>query len=121
MARTATATPSKTSFVEEFLSGHPQGNAKDVNEAWTAAGMNGTISHTVVSEVRKELGLIGSQQAKISKPSKKAAVKVTKPAKKKVISKITKPATTSPSKTSFVEEFLSGHPQGNIKAVNEAW
>jgi hypothetical protein len=30
-------------------------------------------------------------------------------------------ATASPGKTSFVKEFLSDHPQGNVNAVNEAW
>src|SRR5271157_572260 len=57
--KTVTATPGKTSFVREFLHDNPQANAKAVNEAWTAAGMNGTISHPVISEVRKQLGLTG--------------------------------------------------------------
>ena len=30
-------------------------------------------------------------------------------------------ATKSQSKTSFVKEFLQDNPQGNVKAVNEAW
>ena len=69
--RTATATPGKSSFVKEFLHDHPEVTAREVNVAWTAAGMKGTISHTVVSEVRKELGLIGTQTVKTSKPAKK--------------------------------------------------
>ena len=67
---TATKSPSKTNFVKEFLQGNPQANAKAVNEAWTAAGMKGTISHPVISEVRKELGLIGNQPGKTRKVAK---------------------------------------------------
>ena len=60
-----------------------------MNEAWTAAGMKGTISHTIVSEVRKELGLIGTQTVKTSKPAKKTpAPKKSKPAKKKATPKL---------------------------------
>ena len=60
MATTATATPGKTSFVKEFLNANPQGNTKTVNEAWKAAGMKGTISHPIISQVRKQLGLTGN-------------------------------------------------------------
>ena len=67
---TATKSPGKTSFVKEFLRKNPQSKAKAVNEAWTAAGMKGTISHTVISEVRKELGLIGNQPGKTRKAAK---------------------------------------------------
>ena len=35
-------------FVKEFLNDHPQGNVNAVNEAWRAAGFDGTISPTVV-------------------------------------------------------------------------
>ena len=41
---TATATPGKTSFLKEFLHDNPQGNVKAANEAWQAAGYDGTIS-----------------------------------------------------------------------------
>ncbi len=67
MPRTATVTPGKKSFVKEFLNDHPDATARDVNEAWTAAGMQGTISHSVVSEVRKDLGMIGKPRAKARK------------------------------------------------------
>ena len=106
----ATATMSKSSFVKGFLNDHPDATARDVNEAWTAAGMKGTISHPVVSEVRKEMGLIGNQQGKTSTP-----------AKKKAAPNLTKPVTTTPGKTSFVKEFLNDHPQGKVKDVNQAW
>ena len=115
----ATATTSKTDFVRDFLGSNPQANAKSVNEAWTTAGMKGTISHPTISEVRKELGLIGTQSTKTSKPAKKTpAPKKSKPAKKRAAPKA---ATTTPGKTSFVKEFLNDHPQGNVTDVNEAW
>src|SRR5271157_5372664 len=110
MPKTATAAPGKTSFVKEFLHGNPQANAKAVNEAWTAAGMKGTISHPVISVVRKQLGLTGKRRGY----SKTAA-------KEKSAPNMTKTATATPGKTSFLKEFLHDNPQGNVKAANEAW
>ncbi len=116
-ARAATAnktsktasTPNKTSFVKEFLQKNPQGNTRTANEAWTSAGMKGTISHTVISEVRKQIGLIGSQPGKPTTAAKaKSATKTSKPP-------------VNPGKTMFVKEFLIDQPQGNLAAVNEAW
>ena len=105
----ATKTQGKTGFVKEFLQNNPQARAKAVNEAWTAAGMKGTISHTVVSEVRKELGLIGSQPGKTRTAAKaKSAIKMSRTA-------------SSPGKSMFVKEFLHDHPQGKVDSVNEAW
>ena len=52
MPRTATPTPGKTSFVKEFLNDHPDGTTKTVNEAWQAAGFEGTISPTLVNKTR---------------------------------------------------------------------
>ena len=106
---TATKSPGKTVFVKEFLQNNPQAKAKAVNEAWAAAGMKGTISHSIVSDVRKELGLIGTQPGKT-----KTAVKA------KSGTKTSKKAGT-PGKAMFVKEFLNDHPQGNVRAVNEAW
>src|SRR5271157_116731 len=109
MATTATAAPGKTSFVKQFLNDHPEGTTKTVNEAWQAAGMKGTISHPIISQVRKQLGLTGELRGKIRKAAKgKAAPNMPKTA-------------TTPGKTSFVKDFLNDHPQGNTKAVNEAW
>ena len=110
MATTATAAPGKTSFVKEFLQGNPQANAKAVNEAWTAAGMKGTISHPVISVVRKQLGLTG-----------KLPGKTRNAAQEKAASNMPRTATPTPGKTSFVKEFLNANPQGNTKAVNKAW
>ena len=106
---TATKSQGKTSFVQEFLQTNPQGNTESVNEAWTAAGMKGRISHPVVSLVRKQLGLIGNQRWKAQETAKaKSARRMAN-------------TTKSENKTGFVKKFLSNNPQGNVKAVNEAW
>jgi nucleoid DNA-binding protein len=110
MATTATAAPGKTSFVKEFLQGNPQANAKAVNEAWTAAEMKGTISHPIISQVRKQLGLTGNLPGKTRTA-----------AKEKAASNMPRTATVTPGKTSFVKQFLNANPQGTTKTVNEAW
>ena len=66
--KTVTATPGKTSFLEEFLNDHPQGNVKAVNEAWQAAGYDGTISTALVYKARASLGLTGNLSGKTKKP-----------------------------------------------------
>ncbi len=71
MASTAAKSPGKTSFVKEVLLDDPRANHKAVNEAWTAAGMNGTISAALVNKMRARLGLTGNLRGK----AKKAAVK----------------------------------------------
>ena len=110
MATTATATPGKTSFVKDFLNANPQGTTKTVNEAWQAAGMKGTISHPIISQVRKKLGLTGNLRGN----SETAA-------KEKAAPNMPKTVTATPGKTSFVKEFLNDHPDGTTKTVNEAW
>ena len=64
MPKTATATPGKTSFLKEFLHDNPQGNVKAANEAWQAAGYDGTISETLVYKARASLGLTGNLSGK---------------------------------------------------------
>ena len=105
----ATKSQSKTGFVKNFLQSNPKGNTKAVNQAWTAAGMRGTIGHSVVSEIRKQMGLIANQRGK-----SKAGVKP------KSVARGSKTA-SSPGKAMFVKEFLNDHPQGNVAAVNKAW
>jgi len=70
MATTATATPGKTSFVKEFLNDNPRGNPQAVNDAWKAAGFEGTISPTLVNKTRALLGLTGNLRDKTGKMSK---------------------------------------------------
>ena len=110
MATIATATPGKTSFVKQFLNDHPDGTTKTVNEAWQAAGMKGTISHPIISQVRKQLGLTGNLPGKTRNA-----------AKEKAAFNMPRTATPTPGKTSFVKQFLNDHPDGTTKAVNEAW
>src|SRR5208282_3611946 len=109
---TATRDQGKTSFVKEFLGDHPQGNVKAVNEAWAAAGKNGTIGSTLINKMRSQMGLSGNLRAK---PKPETA------AKEKSAPRMPKTATAAPGKTSFVKEFLHDNPQANAKAVNEAW
>jgi hypothetical protein len=108
---TATKSQNKTSFVKAFLSDHPEGNVKAVNEAWTAAGMNGTIGATLIYEMRSQMGL--SDKLRVQSKPRTAA-------KAKSATNMSKTAST-PGKTMFVKEFLNDHPRGNVDAVNEAW
>jgi hypothetical protein len=107
---TVTRDQGKTGFVKEFLSDHPLGNVKAVNEAWAAAGMNGTIGSTLINKMRAQMGLSGNLRGKTRTA-----------AEGKATPSVTKPATTTPGKTSFVKEFLHDNPLGNVKDVNEAW
>jgi hypothetical protein len=111
MPKTATATPSKTGFVKEFLNHHPRGNVKAVNEAWEAAGYEGTISKSVVDKARAQMGLAGNLRGRRSRTA----------AKGKAAPDMPRTPAVTPGKTGFVKEFLNDHPQGNAKAVNEAW
>src|SRR5271157_1181473 len=54
----------KTTFVKEYLNDHPHANPKAVNEAWTEAGMEGTISETLVNKMRFTMGLSGNLRGK---------------------------------------------------------
>ena len=104
MARTSKSA-NKSGFVKEFLSSNPHGNVKAVNDAWAAAGMKGTIGDSLIYELKKQFALSGKSKPRIAKP-KSAPVSKT---------------ATTPGKSMFVKEFLNDNPQGNVKAVNEAW
>ena len=75
---TATKSQGKTGFVKRFLRDNPRGNTKAVNEAWTAAGFDGTISETLVYKARASLGLTGNLSGK----TKKSKAKTTPTGKK---------------------------------------
>jgi hypothetical protein len=108
---TATKSPNKTSFVQDFLKENPKGNVKAVQEAWAAAGMTGSIGATLVNKMRSDMGLTGNLRA----PSKPKSTAKAKPA-----AKVSKKA-SSPGKSMFVKEFLNDHPQSSVKTVIEAW
>lgn len=89
MAATNTKPQGKTSFVKEVLFDNPKANAKIVQEAWKTAGMEGTISDSLIKSMRSELGLAGNlrpgtkvargkavtRAARAAKPSRKTARK----------------------------------------------
>ncbi len=110
---TATSEQGKTSFVKQFLNNHPDGTTRTVNEAWRAAGFDGTISPTLVNKTRVKL--TGKRRGKARNA---AGGKIA--ARGKATAKPSKTDST-PGKTLFVKEFLNDHPQGNTQAVNEAW
>ncbi len=58
-SKTSTS-PGKTMFVKEFLIDNGEGNVSAVNEAWTEAGFEGSISATLVNKLRSKLGLVGN-------------------------------------------------------------
>jgi hypothetical protein len=64
MATTKARNQGKTEFVKEVLGGNPHANTITVNEAWTAAGRDGSISATLVNKQRSSLGLAGNLRSK---------------------------------------------------------
>src|SRR4051812_1016533 len=51
----------KSSFVRELLQRDSEANQQAVNEAWQAAGNEGTISNSLVSKIRSDMGLTGKR------------------------------------------------------------
>jgi hypothetical protein len=112
----------KTGFVKEFLNDHPEANTRAVNAAWAAAGFKGTISPTLVTKMRSQLGLTGN----IPKgPGKKAEAEAgARPTGKKRGRR--KGATGrgrggNQGKTAFVVEHLRQNPDATDDEINEAW
>jgi hypothetical protein len=68
---TKTRSPGKSAFLKEFLHDNPKANAKAVNAAWKSAGMDGSISDSLVSIMRSKLGLSGNLRAKAVKKGRK--------------------------------------------------
>src|SRR5262249_6087419 len=78
--------PSKTAFVRNFIRTNSTANRKAVEEAWWAAGHEGPISSSLVSNLRTELGLTGKKPGgsqPTSGPDAVGSVKVTSPKPKK--------------------------------------
>ena len=119
---TATTTHNlgKTGFVKEILNDNPEANTRAVNEAWAAAGFEGTISPTLVTKLRSQLGLTGN----IPKgPGKKAEVEASaRPTGKKRGRR--KGATRrggNQGKSAFVVEHLHQNPDATDEEINVAW
>jgi hypothetical protein len=106
----------KTAFVEEYFASNPDGSLATVNEAWTAAGNDGSVSESLVGKVRARLGLTGKKSVDEARPtgtSTKAKSKA--PAKDK---KVAKPIEKSPvANVSHAQAGIiapSGHDDDDI-------
>ena len=58
---TKTSGQSKSSFVRDFLRKNPTANRNAVERAWHEAGHEGPIQSSLVSTIRRKLGLMGSE------------------------------------------------------------
>jgi hypothetical protein len=117
----ATATIQKGDFVREVLGKSPEATFEAVNEAWTGAGHGGSISRALVNKMRSKAGLSGNRQTKAEtkKQATPAVDETPVTAPKRRGRKKSQPR--DQGKTPFVKEFLNDYPEGNVKAVNEAW
>lgn len=64
MVASRSTKPNKTAFITGHLETNPTANRKSVVEAWTKAGHSGTLSATLVSKMRRDLGLAGNLRAR---------------------------------------------------------
>jgi hypothetical protein len=107
---TATETKTtKTAFVTDFLKENPTANPAVVNHAWAKAGNDGTVSPSLVTKLRSDLGLSGNSRTT-------PRTSVASPTKKPV-----KATRKSQGKSSFLKELLVDNPQANAAAANKAW
>jgi hypothetical protein len=126
----------KSAFLEKFLPGHRDANLEAVNQAWSAAGNDGTISDSLFGKLRSKLGLTGRKvtnggatQEKAAPPAKVKAKTPPKQTNGKATSKAEEApspsngsqADTGPSKSAFVEEMFGREPRANVATVNKAW
>jgi hypothetical protein len=57
-------------FIKEQLNDDPDANTEAINAAWRASGMSGSISSSLVSNVRARLKLAGKRTRKAGRPRK---------------------------------------------------
>ena len=57
----------KTAFVRDFIKKNSTANRRAVEEAWLAAGNEGSISSALVSNLRSEMGLTGEKRGRTVK------------------------------------------------------
>jgi hypothetical protein len=125
MATSPLINQGKTAFVEEYLKGHRDANLEAVKRAWTAAGNEGTVSESLVSTVRRELGLTGKKGASVGDAVPAAKGKA-KPSPKGTKPKVAK-AEEVPSpmkavgKTAFIREQLRRDANLTVKELVRAW
>jgi len=84
MATGTVVNQGKRVFVEKYFGSNPGGNMESVNQAWTAAGNEGTVSESLVGKVRSEMGLTGKKATEMTKPLVASAKAKTPPKPKKV-------------------------------------
>lgn len=53
----------KGTFLREFLAANNDANEESVNEAWTEEGREGTISVSLISKIKAELGLTNRKKS----------------------------------------------------------
>jgi hypothetical protein len=126
MATSPVVNQGKTAFVEEYLKGHRDANLEAVKKAWTAAGHEGTVSESLVSTVRRELGLTGKKGASGGSntvPAAKGKAQSSKVAKPKIASKAEEAPspTKGVGKTEFIREQLRRDANVGVKAIVRAW
>jgi hypothetical protein len=57
MATVKVKAEGKSGFLKEFFVDHPDAGKSAINEAWREAGNEGTISDSLTSKIRRDLGL----------------------------------------------------------------
>src|SRR5262249_19595925 len=119
---TATRSQGKTGFVKEFLNDNPQANARAVNEAWAAAGFEGTISPTLVTKIRSELGLTGNiPKGSGKKAEAEASASPTGKKRGRRKGATGRRRGGNQGKSAFVVEHLRQNPNATDEEINEAW
>jgi hypothetical protein len=122
MATATTRNLGKTGFVKEVLNDNPQATTKAVNEAWRAAGFEGTIGPTLVTKMRSEMGLTGNIRKRRGKKSGAETGTTSAPAiKKRGRRKGATGRGGNQGKTAFVTKHLRRDPGASDEAINEAW
>ncbi|HMB06623.1 MAG TPA: hypothetical protein VKP69_23160 [Isosphaeraceae bacterium] len=79
MATTAGQGEGKTAFVRDCLQRDSSANERSINKAWKAVGNEGTISGTLVSKIRREMGLTGTRRSADGSGAGEAAAVQPKP------------------------------------------
>src|ERR1700728_3641464 len=79
MPAKVTRSQGKSMFVKEVLNDDSLANAAAVNEAWRAAGMSGSISASLVNNVRSRMGLTGNVRGRRRKGTKTTGTRQGRP------------------------------------------
>ena len=84
MARETVKAEGKSGFLKEFFVDHPDAGKAAIDEAWQDAGNEGTISISLISKIRKDLGLAGKGRSKTKVSGKVVAGKKSSAAPKSI-------------------------------------